>query len=806
MFRNYLKITVRSILRQKGYSVINITGLAIGIAGCLFILSYVMDELKYDHHHENGPDIYRVILDGRIGTQEMVIPTSPVPMGKTVVEELPEAIQFVRIQNPNQFLIQYGENRFNEDRFLFADSSIFQIFTIPMMMGDPATALTKPHSIVITEDTAARYFGTENPLGKSLIMEDGTEYLVTGVVENAPRQSHIEYDFLASMTSMGDYVNNDMWVSNNFLTYFLLQPGVDLEDINTKFADIVTKYAAPQIEQFTNESYENFISAGNHYRYFLEPMLDVYLHSEFENDLGGKGNFIYVVFFAIIAAFILVIACINFMNLATARSARRSREVGIRKVLGSDRKRLILQFLAESVFLTLAALLVAVGLVLTIQPLFNDLVGKALSFSLLSAPVVIPALLVFGIVVGILAGLYPALYLSSYQPARVLKGDAVQSMRTGRTRSALVIFQFSISIALICASFIVKDQLDFFMQKDLGFNKDQLLIIPRADVLEDRGAAFRQQLLRNPQIQKASFSNTIPGKGSSFNAHLREGASGSETMAPGIFWVDVDFLNTWDIQLAAGRNFSIDQPTDTMAAIINEQAWRSFGYDDPVGKRIIRINGTPDEWEYLNIVGVVQDLHFQSLHRQIDPMVLRMARGSAAYLSLKISTENVTETVNYVQNLWREFVPDKIFEYFFFDEDYAQMYQAEAQTAEVFAAFTVLALFIACLGLFGLSSFNTEQRTKEIGVRKVLGSSVTGIVRMLMKDMMILIGIAAVAGWSISWILTRKWLENFAYRTEPDLFVFLVSAFIAVGIAALTIGYQAIRAALMNPVKALHYE
>jgi len=806
MFRNYLKIAFRNLVRHKGYSFINIAGLAIGITCCLLILIFVQDELMYDKHHKQGKDIYRIAIDARIGNQDIKWITSPAPMAFTLVDEFPEVVQATRIFKPDRYLIQYGDNRFNEERFLFADSTIFNVFTIPMIQGNPKTALTQPNAVVITEEIAEKYFGKENPMDKYLTMEDTTQYMVTGIVENPPGQSHIEFDFFASMSSMGDFPNNDMWVSNSFVTYILLKENSPYKLTEEKLVDLIKKYAGPQIQLAAGVSFDDFLEAGNKYGFFLEPLLDLYLYSELENGLGGEGNVTYVYIFSLIAVFVLLIACINFMNLATARSANRAKEVGIRKVLGSVRSQLVLQFLIESIVLSLIATLVALFFINLLMPSFNNLTGKELEFNLFSDGFSIVALFAFVLFVGILAGSYPGFFLASFQPVTVLQGKLARGMRSGKLRSGLVVFQFTISIILFIGTLVVLRQLEYFQNKDLGFNKDRVIVIPRSDVLENQGEAFKQELLQHSGITNVSFSNTLPGKGFSFTAHMPENVSGSEALAPAILFVDVDFYDTYQLEMATGRFFSREMSLDTSAVIINETAVRSFGLDDPVGKGLIRMGPTQEESERSNIIGVVKDFHFQSLHRGIEPLVMNLMPGTSSYLSIRTITDGLEETIAFVDKKWREFVPDKIFDYYFFEDDYDQLYVTEKRTGRILSTFSILAIFIACLGLFGLSSFTAEQRSKEIGIRKVLGASVQGIVVLLSRETLMLILIGTMIAWPISYYTMKYWLQDFAYRINLSFDSFIVSSLAALFISMVTVTFQAIKAALANPVKSLRYE
>ena len=807
MIINYLKIAYRNIFRNKGYSLINIIGLAIGIACCLMILLYVTDEIAYDRHNEKGENIYRIILDAKLGTQEIIGPSTPAPMAFTLVEEFPEVIQATRLFKPERFLIRYKENLFNEDLFVYADSTVFDVFTIPMLKGDPATALVQPHTIVLTENISEKYFGNENPMGKKLTMEDGTDYVVTGIVKDQPRQSHFQFDFLASLISTDDFANNTRWVDNSFQTYIVLAEGALHKLTNAKFNDLMKKYAGPQIQMALGINMQTFIDAGNRYTYYLEPLYDIYLHSDLSNDLGDKGNITYVYIFSVIAVFILFIACINFMNLATARSASRAREVGIRKVVGSIKSQLIFQFLSESIMLTLIATSLAVIIVTILLPYFNNLIGKELVFNLIEDLKMLPALIILTLFVGILAGSYPAFFLATFQPVKVLYGNLAKSARGGKFRSLLVVFQFSVTIFLFVGTIIVQKQLNYFNNKDLGFIKEQLLIIPRADVFEDQHEAFKQELLKNPNIIMASYSSTIPGKNFSFSATKRGDLPGEEIIAPGILNSDADFFTTYQLNMASGRYFSEEMPNESASIILNEAAVISYGFkDSPLGMEMIRVTGNPDTDRRYNIIGVVKDINFQSLHEKVEPMVIFYNPDITNYLSLKISENNIQETIAYIEDKWKEFVPNKILEYYFFDDDYEQLYLAENRTGKIFSVFSALAIFIACLGLLGLSSYTAEQRSKEIGIRKVLGASVQSIINLLSKETIALVGISSVLAWPAAYYLMRNWLQDFENQINIGVGEFILSTTVALFLGLMIVGFQAYKAAVSNPVEALKYE
>ncbi len=804
MFRNYLKITLRNLLRNKGYTFINITGLAVGICCCLLIFMYVFDELNFDRFHEHYNEIYRVILKGRFASEDLEVATSPAPMAFTLTRELPEIIQATRINTSGKFQIRRDDRIFDEGGVLFVDSTFFDVFSFSLIQGDPRNLLVEPHTLVLTEEMAEKYFGDENPMNQSMIMEDGTPYKVTGVVANPPHNSHIRFDFLFSLSSQ-DYSRNDMWISNNYQTYIRVVPGSDFVALSEKFNDLVRRYAGPQLQAATGVTLEEFEKAGNSYGYYLEPMKNVYLRSRVGNDLGLTGNISYVYIFSAIGIFILAIACINFINLSTAKSANRAKEVGIRKTVGSYRRDLIRQFLIESILLTFLAILIAVLLVKLAMPLFNDITAKELSFTILNGSV-IAALILITIVVGVIAGSYPAFYLSGFRPVEVLRGDSVRGAGSGKLRSGLVLLQFAISIALIIGTLIVKQQLFYLQNTDLGFNKEQLLVVNRADVIGDKFKAFKNELKQNPNIVSATFSSMIPGHPNAVNAHMIEDAPPAESSAMVSVWTDADFADTYQLNISRGRFLSNEISTDSSACVINEWAIGVMNWDPESGKRLLQIGPTQEQSHYFNIVGVVKDVHMMSLHEPMRATVFYYAPAAHSYLTIRVRPDDIKGTVAFVEETWKKFVPEKTFDHYFYDDHYNEFYRSEMRTGKAFSIFAGLAIMIACLGLFGLASFMAERKTKEIGVRKVLGASVSGITFILVREFTKWVIIANVIAFPAAYFLMKNWLQDYAYRISIHWWVFLLSAAMALVIAILTVSFHAIRAALSDPAKSLRYE
>ncbi|UCH10928.1 MAG: ABC transporter permease, partial [Fidelibacterota bacterium] len=776
MFWSYVKIAVRNVARQKLYSAINILGLAVGVAACITILLYVQDELSYDRYHEKADRIYRVTISANIGGIDIHGTLSPPPVAATLLEEFPEVESVARIRSITQYpVIRFGDKVYSEERFTSADSSIFDVFDIPFLIGDPKTALTEPNSMVMTESTARRYFGDENPIGKVMTSDKVNERIVTGVIEDFPHNSHFHYDFLLSLATFR-FSRSSNWWSSNVLTYLVLREGASADELEAKFPDMVKKYAGPQLEQITGVSWDQFIAGGSNYQFFLQPLTDIHLHSHLEREIEVNGNITYIYIFSVIAAFILIIACINFMNLATARSANRAREVGIRKTLGSNRGQLIRQFLGESVLLTFAAVTLAVILVQLILPWFNNVVGLQLAFRYANLPWIILG----AVVVGILAGSYPAFFLSTFNASIVLRGVHKVKGKGARLRNVLVVSQFTISIVLFTGTLVVKNQLDYMQAKELGYKPENLLVVKKTDDIGRQIMAFKQELAKNPGIMEISNSDCIPGKQPSGN-HVfgMSTPAGDQMQLLARYRTDFDFQKTYGISMAEGRFFSSEFSTDSNSVIVNQAAVEAYGIDDPIGRELITYSGGPNNpSRRFPIIGVMEDFHFESLHSEIRPLVIVpfSARGFGPYTTLRIRPENTPALLSSVEKTWMGFAMDQPFEYVFFEDDFNALYENEFQTRAIASMFSVLAIFVACLGLLGLASFTTEQRTKEIGIRKVFGATATGIFRLLTGDVLKLMAISALLSLPISWYAMHNWLENFAYRISFSLLTFFITA------------------------------
>jgi putative ABC transport system permease protein len=810
MFKNFFRITIRNIFRQKVYSIINIAGLAIGIACSIIITAFILNELSYDKFHEKADRIYRLILNGKIGEEEMLSAWTAVPIAAALVQEFPEVVATTRLEEWDNMLIRYEDKTFLEDKFLWADSTFFQIFSFNLKEGDPAQVLNEPRKIVVSENMAKKYFGSEDPVGKTLkVFSDTTHYLVTGVFENVPVNSHIDFDFVASYTSL-DKAKSTEWTSNNLCTYMLLAEGADWKALQDKMPYLVKKYVGPEVQQYIGVSVEEWEAAGNRYGYDLEPLTRIHLDSDIQQPFRQPNDKTYIYIFSVIAIFIIVIACINFMNLATARSAGRSREVGMRKVAGSDKGLLVRQFLLESLVLTFIALIIGIILVELLLPYFNNLVNLELSIDYFGKWFIIPGLILLGLIVGLLSGSYPAFFLASFKPVAVLSGKLEKGSGGSMLRSILVIIQFGISVFIIVGTIVIFQQLSFMLNKDLGFDKEQVMVIQRfGEVGKRHVEAFKQEIARIPGVIASSASTSIPGYPNNYNAHGIEGRPLDKVYLLQVNWCDFDYLKTYGLKLNSGRFFSTEVSTDSTAAVINRRAVRDFNIEDPLNTRFIRPGTPPEENVYMQVIGVVEDFHFESLHTDIKPyiFVVRPADwGWIPYLSIRFDPSNVKKVINEVENVWKEYTGSQPFEYFFVNEDFAARYSQEQRTRMIFVIFSILAVFIASLGLFGLVAFTAEQRTREIGIRKVMGASVSRIIWLISRETLLLLGIATVIAWPVGWYFSRNWLNGFAYRIDLTAVPFILSLGIALFIAIITVSTQAVSASMKNPADALRYE
>lgn len=819
MLRNYFKVAVRNLMKRKVFSLINILGLATGMAICLLIVLFVRSELGYDRHHEKGGDIYRVALEriypGRSSFYAMI----PATIGSAMQAEFPEVKESVRVVNftaNNNFYLKIGDRVF-EDKSTFAvDSNFFRVFSGKFIVGDPATALKQPNAIVLSESAAERMFGTApQAIGKQVQMDgndDGNNtFLITGVVEDWPENSHFTFNILISSSSF-EGLQQPNYINFSSHTYLLLEPEASAAALESKFPVVIEKYVAGAVAQAFGQSWKDFQAAGNGYRYFLQPLQDIHLTSELEAELAPNGSKKSIYIFSVVAVFILFLACINFINLSTAQSMDRAKEVGIRKTFGSEKKDLMGQFLLESSLISLLALFVAFLIMLVLLPIFNDISGKSLSILELLHPLNLLLMIVFAVMVGVVAGLYPAVVLSSFRPITVLKGRFKSNKYGLALRNGLVVFQFAISVVLIISAIIVNQQMDYMLGDSLGFRKDLVVLIDRTDLLQDQGVTFKSELARVPGVEAVAATTSIPGQANFFGVTLQPIGATEQLTGRGIM-VDEGFVDVLDLELADGRFFSKEFGTDSLAVILNEKAVKDLGLTNPIGARVHAMDNffnAPDGsfYEY-TVVGVVKDFHFQSLHQKIAPLAFfnlsKFGNGTPT-TTVRVQGDNLQTTIKGIEATWNSFIKDRPISYSFIDETLARQYLSEQRAQKIFSIFSSLAIFIACIGLLGLVAYTTQQRTREISIRKTLGASAVSITNLLLKDFLKLVLMASLIAFPIAWWGMSKWLEDFAYRVDIAVWVFLAAGIVATIVAFLTISYQAIKAAMANPIKNLRTE
>ena len=810
MLRNYLTVALRNLWKHKFYSIINILGLAIGLACFLFILLFIRDELSYDLYHEKADRIYRVNFDGHAFEQDLNFAVVGAPLGPTILEAYPEIEQQCRFRSYGSYAVRYEDQSYTEDAVIYADSTLFDVFSFELVKGDSEKALVEPNTIVITEEIAQKYFGDEDPMGKSLTLDNDDLCRVTGVMKAIPKNSHFNFDMFVSMATTGESRNN-MWMSNNFQTYVVLQEGADADKVNAKFDQLVRDYVGPELEQFMGKTIDDLMAAGNYINFSLFPMTKIHLYSDKQEELAATSDIKYIYIFAFIGIFILLLACINFMNLSTARSASRAKEVGMRKVVGAGRPQLIFQFLSESVVITFLGFLLAIVGLIVLLSRFNVLAGKELSMAQINQPSLWAFMLFLVAFVGILAGSYPAFYLSAFKPIAVLKGRLVKRLGNQVSlRSVLVIFQFAITIGLIVGTMIISNQLSYIQNKKLGFDKEQILILKNFYTLGNNCQPFKDEVLKHPQVINASMSSSLPTPSSrnSSATFLGRTPDPAKTHVMQLFTVDHEYVPTMGMEIVEGRAFSRDFPSDSSAVILNQSAVEMYGLDDPLGQEISTFSGgTPENPEITTtkVIGVVQNFHYESLRSKIGPLAIFLG-PSRGRLSIKMKGGDIPAFINDIQKKWTTMGPGQPFNYTFMDEEFSSVYEAEDRIGQIFSVFTFLAIFIACLGLFGLATFTAEQRTKEVGIRKVIGASIGRIFVLLTAEIMKWVLIANLIALPTAYYFMSQWLEGFAYPVDLNWMTFTLALVMSLLIALITVSYQALKTAWMKPVKSLRYE
>jgi putative ABC transport system permease protein len=800
MLKNLFKIALRNILKDKTYSAINILGLTIGITCSMFLFMYILDELSYDRYHKNADNIYRIVSNIKEPDNAFTWAIAQVPMAQELRNNYPEVKNAVRFYGTGRTEYRNGEKKFNEEDFFLTDSTVFDMFTYEFLAGDPTTALDNPFSIVLTETVAKKYF--EDPImavGQSLQNKQNEEFKITGIIKDVPYNSHFRFNALISRNTRPNS-DGGSWGNFGVFTYIQLPEGYDLSKMNATLEKIVKERVNPIFEQFNIKV-----------AYELQRITDIHLHSKIQDEAEEGGDISYIYIFGAVSAFMLIIACINYMNLATARSANRAKEVGIRKVMGSQRKQLIMQFITESVVLTFIALVVSVGLIYALLPAFNDLANKHLPFSYVLQARVILSLLGIVFFAGIVGGSYPAFYLSGFNPVSVLKGKLSAKGGSVIFRRGLVVLQFSISIFMLISTLVVFDQLSYMRNKDLGFDKERVIRLALSErELRQKAEVFVQSLRHTPEVAGVGLANSSPGQGIGKLLLKVEDNEGKLTdRGVDLFNADFDFIKTMGMEIAQGRDFSRDVSSDTTyAVLVNEAMVKRMAWSDPIGKKFIFAGAGPNNTDIeKRVVGVVKDYHQNSLYDQIEPLMIVLAEQNY-YVFVRTSEGDVRKSLSAVENVWKTTFPNNAFQYDFLDQDFNSQYTADEKRSLIFTVFSSLTITIACLGLLGLAAFTTEQRTKEIGVRKVIGASVKSLVTLVSKEFFLLVGLGMVIAFPAAWYFTESWLQNFAYHIElkGEWVTFIASALLAFVITLLTVGYHVMRAAYSNPVKSLRDE
>jgi putative ABC transport system permease protein len=806
MQENFLKIFFRRMARERSYVIINVAGLAIGLFCSMLIGLFVLHELSYDRFHQQRDNIFRVYLEGKLGETELKGAWTCAPLGPALLDEYPEVVNQVRINTWGETVIQYEDKGFIEQFFGEADSGFFQIFSVPLLRGDPSKVLSSVYNLVITESTAKKIFGDQDPIGKSLrVGTDTNYYTVTGLMADIPGNSHLQLNAIGSfMTSQR---SADLsWTSNSFYTYLLLAPGARRDELESKIAETVKMRVGPELEQFLGITIDEFLEAGNRYGYKLQRLTDIHLDPTVDHDLKPPHDKKYIYIFSLVAFIILVMAGINYTNLATARSSGRSKEIGIRKILGSEKRSLILQFLTESVVMVLVAMVIALVLLELLLPYLNNHLGLSLVLDYTGQWYTIPALVLLVIVLALISGIYPAFYLASFRPLQVMSG-MITGFKSRFGRNSLVIVQMTASVLLIFSSILIYRQINFMLSRDLGYDKENMLVIRRAGALGGSLDVFLQETESLPGVIRATHSTSVPNHPNNHNGYRMEGEAGDRSFLLQTNWVDYEYIDTWDIRLSSGRFFSREYGADSSVCIINMAAVKQFGLDDPIGKVFLR-PVDQNRLQRLTVVGVAEDFHYQSLHQRIYPYIFILKHPDTrwGYISLRLRPENIRQTMVEIENTWNKLTRNTPMVYFFMEQDYDNLYREDRRTGQLSVIFSFLSIIIASLGLLGLASFTTRARTKEIGIRKVNGASTWNIILLLFKDIFLLVSISTLLAWTAGYYFATGWLRSFYFQTSLSGWEFAGSLACVLLISVMAAGWQVFRAASVNPAETLKYE
>lgn len=807
MIKNMLKYSFRSLRKHKPFVIINVLGLSIGLVCTIIISLFIQYELSYDRFHEHKDRIYRVVLNGKLGGQEVTVTSTASVIAPTMLNEFPEVESFLRINGQGRTNIKFEDKFFIEDDFIEADSTFFNFFSFPLLRGDAEKVLAEPYFVVLSETTAQKIFGQQDPINQLIqIGNDETHYKVTGIMNDIPENTH----FRASL--IGSFMTNPRssegeWLSNSFDSYVMLKPASSPESADARFAPMIEKYVGPIITEFFGITMDEFFEAGNKYRMYLQPLVDIHLDPSVEQDLKPSNDPKYLWIFGIVAVLIIVIAAVNFMNLSTAQSLKRAKEIGVKKVCGSTQTRLVWQFLFETFLLSFFALIVALIATECSLPYFNNLLGLDLHIGYFENWYIIPVLILLSVLIGFMAGIYPAFYVSSFNPVLILKGKLRSGKENGRLRSALVVVQSAISIILIIGTTIMFRQLDYMIKKDLGFDKDKIFVISNASAIGSQVNTFKDELLQITGIESVSASTAIPGRNNNNNGYAIKGRQ-EESVLLNTTWADKDFLVTYGIPLHSGEFFDESTTNDLDGCILNMTAVKHYMLEDDPFATKFYLGDDMENPEFMPVIGIVEDFHHESLRYPIGPYMIRFKseRSNWGYISVRMSGDNLASIVNEVEGLWESYTEGSPMQSFYMENDVRRMYREEKQNSQLSILFAFIGIIIAALGLFGLTSYSIAQRTKEIGIRKTYGASVTAIWYLFSREIIILVLIASVIAIPLIWWVADNWLQNYPYRISIGVFDFLLGFLVAVIIALATISYRTIRSARMNPTSSLRYE
>ncbi len=805
MFYTFIKHSLKLYKRQKVYFLINVLGLALGLACSMLITTFVLHELSFDKFNANKDRIYKLILNGKTGEQEVLVTSTASVIAPTMKRDFPEVETFCRISKQGALNLKYGDRDFEEKSILEADSSFFEVFSIPLLHGNIKTVLAEPYKLVISVSAAKRIFGDDDPIDKNILIgTDKHPYTVSGLMEDIPENCHFEANMISSFMT-NERSREGIWFNNSFETYLMLYPGTDSKLLEEKFPRFVKEYVGGEYERFSGGSFEELLSSGAKYDYLLQPLTKIHLDPSIDQPMKPASDPKYLIIFACVALLIIIIASINFTNLSTAQAAQRSKEVGLKKVSGSSRAMLLYQFLTESILLSLFALVIAVFIVKLALPAFNNLLNASFGLSLFGNWYTILILIAAALFVGVIAGSYPAFYLSSISPFSIFKGNNSKLSAGGRLRSILVVFQFAASIILIVGTTIMYRQINYMLNKDVGYNKENLLVITRAGDLDTRVEAFKTVVKDIPGVINIAAATAVPNKNNNHNGYKVEGKD--ESILLFTSWVDYDHLDIYQMEMLEGRFFSKDFPADVDACIINEAAVNENNISDPLSARIIH-NDNDGAYTYLPVIGVVKDFNHESLRNKVQPYIMRFrtAGYQFGYLSIRLSPEGMQETVAQIEEAWKEFTNTDTMPYFFMEDELNSIYREDRRSATLTIIFAVFALFVASLGLFGLTSFMLQQRTKEIGIRKVMGASISIIFKLITKDILLLVTLAALIASPLIYIIAQRWLEGYFFRIQIGISEFIIGYALALSIAFFTISYRTVITARASPINSLRYE